>query len=228
MSGTLFFPEETKENILLLMHSIRGNGQIVKHIDPVTLKCTDPTHIRCDSVVWGIFTIAHYIAETGDTDFINTAITDYEGEESTVLELLLRAMRFTGSNTGVHGLPKLFDCDWNDALVIISAIHNDGESVMLGMQYIVAAKILLEMLDSKYAEDIEFLKQKIDDFSKILDSESVWDGAWYRRLLFPDGFMGSAQNEEGALFLNTQTWAALAGTLDSEHIKAELNSVYET
>ena len=34
MAGSLFFPEETRENILLLMHSIRENGQITTNIDP--------------------------------------------------------------------------------------------------------------------------------------------------------------------------------------------------
>lgn len=227
MSGALFFPEETKKNILLLVHSIRENGQIVKHIDPGTLKCTDPKHNRCDAIVWGIFTIAKYIAETGDSEFLNTETTDYEGQHATILELLLRGMKFTGSNTGVHGLPKLFDCDWNDSLVIISAVLHDGESVMLGMQYIVAAKILIGMLGEDHEEDIAFLKRKIKDFSAVLDSDDVWDGAWYRRLIFPHDFMGSAKNEEGALFLNTQTWAALAGTLDPEHVGKGLDSVYE-
>ena len=229
MSGALFFPEETKENILLLMHSVRENGQIVANIDPGTLKCSNPKHFRCDSVVWGVFTVAKYIAENGDRELLNTKVADYEGNEATVLELLLRAMRFTGTHTGSHGLPKLFDCDWNDGLVIISAIHHDGESIMVGMQYIVAAKILIGMLDeADHAGDIAFLEQKIKDFSKILDSDAVWDGAWYRRILFPDAVMGSSQNEEGALFLNTQTWAALAGTLDPEHVAKGLDSVHET
>ena len=226
MAGSLFFPEETKENILLLMHSIRENGQIVTNIDPVSLKCSNPEHIRCDAIVWGIFTIAKYIAETGDKEFLNTPVADYEGKESTVIDLLLRAMRFTGSNTGKHGLPKLFNCDWNDSLVIISAILSDGESTMVAMQYIVAAKMLIKMLDERYADDIAFLNQKIEDFTKALDSDEVWDGNWYRRLLFPAEKMGSSENEEGSIFLNAQTWASLAGTLDPEHIEKAMDSVY--
>ena len=197
MSGALFFPEETRENILLLMHSVRGNGQIVAKIDPVSLQCPNPKHIRCDSIVWGVLTVAKYIAETGDRQLLDVDVADYEGKKASVLELLLRGMRFSGSNTGIHGLPKLFDCDWNDLLVIISAIHHDGESVMVGMLYIVAAKILIGMLDpAAHAEEIAFLKRKIADFSQVLDSTAVWDGEWYRRLLFPDAVMGSARNSE--------------------------------
>lgn len=228
MSGALFFPGETRENILLLMHSVRGDGRIVYNIDPVTLKSSMPDHMRCDSVVWGVFTVAKYIAETGDAELLNTEVADYEGKRATVLELLLRAMKFTGSETGCHGLPKLFDCDWNDMLVIISAIHHDGESVMVGMQYIAAAKILIGMLDAeKHAGEIRFLERKIAEFSHALDSEDVWDGAWYRRILFPDAVMGSARNDEGAIFLNTQSWAALAGTLDPKHVGQGMDAVHE-
>ena len=98
---------------------------------------------------------------------------------------------------------------------------------MVAMQYIVAAKLLIGMLDESRKEEIEFLEQKIKEFSGLLDSDTVWDGDWYRRLLFPNEIMGSKCNEEGALFLNTQTWAALAGTLDQEHVSKGLDSVYE-
>ncbi len=228
MSGSLFFPGETRENILLLMHSVRADGRIVLNIDPVTLKCSAPEHFRCDSIVWGVFTVARFLAETDDRELLHTRTADYEGNTATVLELLLRAMKFTGTHTGAHGLPKLFDCDWNDALVIVSAIHNDGESVMLAMQYIAAAELLIGMLRGTHPGEADFLRQKIREFSEILDSATVWDGSWYRRLIFGSDVMGSARNAEGALFLNSQTWAALAGTLDPAHVARAMDSVHET
>lgn len=228
MSGTLFFPEETRENILLLMHSIRQTGQITYSIDPGTLTAPDPEHIRCDAIVWGIFTIYKYISETGDRNILDEKVKDYEKNESTVLDLLLRGMRFTGDHIGVHGLPSLFNCDWNDALVIISSIYSDGESVMVAEQYIAAAKILLRLLeDAKYAKDKEYLENKIEDFTAILDSPAVWDGSWYRRLLFPSASMGSSTANEGKIFLNTQSWAALAGTLNQNHVEKALESAYQ-
>ena len=226
MSGAVFFPAETRENIMLLMHSVRSNGQITTNIDPKSLKGS-LSHIRCDAVVWGIFTISKYIAETGDSAILNEKLNDYDGNPSTVLELLIRAMRFTGTEVGKFGLPKLFSCDWNDSLAIISAIMNDGESVMVAQQYIVAAKLLIRLLDSKKdAEIINFLNERIDAFSKALDN-AAWDGKWYKRLLFPDYVMGSDECDEGKIFLNTQSWAALAGTLNPEHVKKAMDSVEE-
>lgn len=227
MSGAVLFPQETKENILLLMHSIRENGQITTNIDPVSLKCGNLEHTRCDAIVWGIFTISKYIAETGDAAILNEKLNDYDGNPSTVLELLMRAMRFTGTSVGKFGFPKLYSCDWNDSLAIISSILNDGESIMVAEQYIVAAKLIIKLLDpAKHAADIEFLNTKIKEFSAALD-DKAWDGKWYKRLLFPDYEMGANSCEEGKIFLNTQSWAAIAGTLDMQHVRQAMDSVSE-
>ncbi len=227
MSGALFFPEETRENILLLMRSIRKNGQVTLSIDPGTFKCDCPDYIRCDSIVWGIFTVAKYVFETGDLDFLKQPVVDYDGQPSTIQALLLRGMHFTGEQTGAHGLPKLFNCDWNDQLVVVSAILDSGESIMVAMQYVAAARVLLGLMDDSEPAERAYLEAKIQEFTKALESPLVWDGAWYRRLLFPDAHMGGADNEEGGLFLNTQSWAAIAGTLSPEHVKKALDSVYE-
>ena len=227
MSGAVLFPQETKENILLLMHSIRENGQITTSIDPVSLKCGNLSHTRCDAIVWGIFTISKYIAETGDSAILNEKLNDYDGNPSTVLELLIRAMRFTGTAVGANGFPKLYSCDWNDSLAVISAVMSDGESIMVAQQYIVAAKLIIKLLDSeKYAADIEFFNTKIKDFSAALD-DKAWDGKWYKRLLFPNYAMGAESCEEGKIFLNTQSWAAIAGTLNKEHVRQAMDSVAE-
>ena len=227
MSGAVLFPAETRENIMLLMHSVRSNGQITTNIDPKSLKCGNLSHIRCDAIVWGIFTISKYIAETGDSAILYEKLNDYDGNPSTVLELLVRAMRFTGTEVGKNGFPKLFSCDWNDSLAIISAVMSDGESVMVAQQYIVAAKLLIRLLDNtEYAETISFLNERIEAFSKAVDN-AAWDGKWYKRLLFPDYAMGSNNCDEGKIFLNTQSWAAIAGTLDNAHVKQAMQSVSE-
>jgi cellobiose phosphorylase len=68
---------------------------------------------------------------------------------------------------------------------------SDGESIMVAQQYIVAAKLIIKLLDSeKHATDIEFFNAKIKDFSAALD-ERAWDGKWYKRLLFPNYAMGA-------------------------------------
>ncbi|MGN0866313.1 MAG: GH36-type glycosyl hydrolase domain-containing protein [Oligosphaeraceae bacterium] len=226
MSGALFFPEETRENILLLMRSIRKSGQATHFIDPSTFKCSVPDYIRCDSIVWGVFTVAKYVHETGDWDFLKHPVLDYEGEPSTVQGLLLRGMHFTGDQTGAHGLPKLFNCDWNDQLVVVSAILDSGESIMVAEQYIVAARVLLGLLDASEEAERSYLEGKIREFTQALESPLVWDGDYYRRLLFPNDYMGGEAKEEGRIFLNTQSWAAMAGTLNPEHVAQAMDSVY--
>jgi cellobiose phosphorylase len=45
-----------------------------------------------------------------------------------------------------------------------------------------------------------------------VNSDAVWDGAWYRRLLRPGRTpLGSAQRREGRIYLNAQSWAVMGG-----------------
>jgi N,N'-diacetylchitobiose phosphorylase len=226
MPGTSLYPEDVKELIPILMTSITSSGRIVNDIDPVSLKCDIPEHTRSDNIVWGIFTIYKYLAETGDMDILDKVIPYYDEGEASILEQLIKAMRFVGENTGSHGLPNIFDCDWNDMLQVFSAVKTGGESVMLAEQFIYATKLLIEILQKVgKTEEILFLEQKSRDFSEILSSKTCWDGLWFKRLLYPDEELGSHRNKEGQIFLNTQSWAVIAGTLPEEKLRSAMNMV---
>ena len=54
------------------------------------------------------------------------------------------------------------------------------------------------------------------EFSKKLN-DSAWDGEWYVRTICEDGYrIGSKENTEGKIFINSQTWAVLSGTATPE------------
>ena len=228
MPGTMLFQDGVRELILTLMRSITASGRIVFSIDPVSFECPIPEHTRSDAIVWGVFTLYKYLAETGDIEILNTVLPYYDQGEGSVLEHLIRGMRFVGKNTGPHGLPKLFTCDWNDMLHVFSNAKADGESIMVAEQFIYAAKLLIEILEHIGERDaISFFKDKINSFSKVLASDVCWDGKWFKRLLYPDAELGSQNNPEGKIFLNTQSWAAISGALPGDKLCTAMDSVSE-
>jgi cellobiose phosphorylase len=199
---------------------------VVTEIDPATFTSPNPRHTRSDAIVWGVFTLHKYVVETGDTRILDTILPYYDEGEGTVLEHLVRGMRFVGENTGANGLPKMFDCDWNDMLQVFSNARQGGETVMVAEQFIYAARLLIEMLRHAGAADaIPFLETKSKDFTAVLASDVCWDGDWFKRLLYPDAVLGSRNNPEGKLFLNTQSWAAFAGTLPAEKVRKAMDKV---
>lgn len=226
MPGTLFYPDETRDMMKILLRSITVSGRVVTSIDPADYTCPSPQHTRSDAIVWGVFTIHKYVAETGDMAFLDTVLPYYDGGTGTVLEHLCRGMRFIGENTGANGLPKIFDCDWNDMLQVFSNAKAGGESVMVAQQFIVAARLLVDLLrHAGRTDEVTFLERKSREFGIILDSPACWDGEWFKRLLYPDGVLGSRSNPEGKLFLNTQSWAAIAGTLPEAKVRRAMESV---
>jgi cellobiose phosphorylase len=201
---------------------------VVTDIDPATFLSSNPNHTRSDAIVWGIFTIHKYVAETGDMRILDAVLPYYDEGEGSVLEHLIRGMRFVGENTGANGLPKIFDCDWNDMLQVFSNARQGGESVMVAEQFIYAASLLIDLLQhAGHTEAIPFFEMKSRDFTAILAADVCWDGDWFKRLLYSDAELGSRNNPEGKLFLNTQSWAAFAGTLPGSKVRQAMGKVSE-
>ena len=226
MPGIMFDPDGIKSWMHLLYRSVKASGKITYSIHPTTFTCPNPLHNRCDAAVWGVFTLYKYLAETQNLDFLNEVVPYYDEGTGTILEHQLRAMHSIGENIGSHGLPMLFDCDWNDGLVVFSGARGGGESIMVAEQFIYAANLLKEILEvAGRMEEWPFFDRKIQDFTTILASDICWDGQWYKRVLYPDMELGSKTNKEARIFLNSQSWAVMAGTLPKEQLEIAMKSV---
>jgi len=117
---------------------------------------------------------------------------------------------------GPHGLPVLFDADWNDGLAVFR--DPGAESVMLGMQLVYAAKLFKEhAVRLNRNADAGWCDLVAGELTGILNSDVVWDGRWYRRLLLSNGkCVGSASRPEGQIYLEPQAWAVMSGVGDFE------------
>ena len=184
-----------------------------------------------DDHLWIIQAVSAYLKETGDYDFLNEEITFYsktipleQREAGTVLEHLKRALEFTKTHTGQHGLPLLGFADWNDTV----NLHGDAESVMIANLYGCA---LLEMID--LLEHLEY-EAEADAYRadhahmKAVVNEHCWDGDWYMRYFEEDGTpIGSKKNSEGKIYTNAQSWSIISGFSTEERALQALESVHE-
>jgi cyclic beta-1,2-glucan synthetase len=73
-------------------------------------------------------------------------------------------------------------------------------------------------------EQAALYRQEADKLRQAL--EAAWDGAWYRRAYYDDGWpLGSKQNRECQIDSIAQSWAVLSGAADSERATQAMESV---
>lgn len=164
---------------------------------------------KADVAVWLPYCVVSYIKETGDTGFLKKEYRFCDGGSATVYEHILRAVRYLYNTRGAHGLPLIFKADWNDAYDHVG-LQKKGESVWLGEALCRAARQIEDL--AKFLGD----KAIADEMHKIYDemcdivNKTGWDGDWYLAAFNDEGYkIGSKENDEGKVPLNSQTWAIL-------------------
>lgn len=198
-----------------------------------------------DHPVWFTPSVAAYVKETGDINFLmqkipwlkdawrdcgtrrdpnwtGRAIEDGAG---TVFEHLLAQLNCSFSDISRHGLPRIGEADWNDG-IDMAGRKGIGESVWLAMALVRSLKIAAELADALNKRDIsKDLSKKADEMTKKIN-KVAWDGKWYLRGFTDEGKpFGSSSNREGKIFLNPQSWAILAGVVPPERLPKLLKSV---
>src|SRR6266498_1362061 len=155
-------PQDAKNFLKMLLSFQKQNGSALHHFNPLTLEGSvgdaaemeDRPHYYSDDHLWSVLCVTAYIKETGDVSFLDEVIPYYEKDKrsspvdkdgkpvhsSSVLEHVKRALTFTRSDTGKHGLPLLGFADWNDTV----NLPTGAESLFTANQY---GKALLDMKD---------------------------------------------------------------------------------
>jgi len=238
----LINPEHARAKILKIAALIRQDGTCA----PGWSDLTGPAAHRPnkDHPVWLTVTVADYIKETGDLDILRRElpylkdkwINGWEVDVNwtrgsiaegagTLFEHLERNLAFTFSDAGPHGMPRIGHADWNDALDSVG-LKGKGETVWLGMALVRSLKIFAELarLIGQEQQAGQALERAAEMTRRI--NQVAWDGDWYL-YGFTDGEQpfGTKADREGKIFLNTQSWAILAGIPDDERRRRLLASV---
>jgi cellobiose phosphorylase len=230
-------PKEGLDLIRKLLSVQLCAGNAMHQFNPLTMlgsmgdsaEMEDRPHYYSDDHLWLVLAVCAYIKETGDTAFLNEIIPFYEKgkdetplQSDTVLEHLRRALAFTKSDVGLHGLPLAGFADWNDTI----NLRTGAESLFTANLYGVALNEIIGL--SRYLGDEAAVATYSADHAEMSArvNQHAWDGEWYIRYFDHDGTpLGSKANQQGKIFLNSQTWAVLSGFATPARAQSALASV---
>lgn len=192
--------------------------------DPSYVKETGHPAYRADDALWLFPTIYKYISESGNLSFIDEVIPFANQDAGTVYEHLKRAIGFSMSHLGIHGMPAGLYADWNDCL----RLGKDGESSFVAFQFYLAMSILKEFAEYKKDTDyINYLEKSQEKLGKTIQ-ELCWDGDRYIRGFTERGeVIGKSTDSEANMWLNPQSWAVISGLATEQQADTVLDTVYQ-
>lgn len=183
------------------------------------------TSVHSDDHLWTIMDAWAIVMEEGNLSFLDEIVPFYDGEEATIYDHLKRAIEFSAGKLGDNGFPLMLRSDWNDALFRVCR-KGKGESIWTSMQLGVVLVKMAEL--AKLTERAEEQKKYLTFYEqqKQLVNTIGWDGSWYRRAVMDDGnFLGTKEQVEAQIWLNTQTWSVLSNMADREKAITAMDSV---
>ena len=181
-----------------------------------------------DDPMWLIFGTTAYIREMGDMSILDEMVPwdNQAGTEVSLLEHLRISFDHVIHNLGPHGLPLIGRADWNDCLNLncfsmdpnesfqTTGNKTDGskaESLMIAGLFVYCGRQYVELCHRRgLVEEAARASKHIDAMCQAVEQYG-WDGEWYLRAYDFDGNkIGSAENEEGKIFIESQGWCAMA------------------
>ncbi len=176
-----------------------------------------------DDALWLVPSICEYVKETGDTAFLDLPVSFADGGEASVYEHMKRILDFSAEQVGEHGICKGLRADWNDCLNL-----GGGESALVSFLHYWALNAFIEVSSflGRPAE-IEKYTALRDRIGKTCDEE-LWDGKWYIRGITAKGArIGTQQDQEGKVHLESNTWAVISGSASGERATSCMDAVNE-
>lgn len=174
-----------------------------------------------DDALWLVPSIIEYIKETGEVGFADEVVTYADGGEGTVYEHMKRILDFSAEQVGATGICKGLRADWNDCLNL-----GGGESAMVSFLHYWAISHFLQLAEYLgRTEDVEKYQAMRERVGDVCNRE-LWDKEWFIRGITKNGKkIGTSEDAEGKVHLESNAWAVLSGAADVEKGKRAMDSV---
>ena len=240
-------PQRARERLLDIAATQFPDGSCYHQYQPLTKKGNNEIGQGFnDDPMWLIFGTIHYLKETGDFSILDESVPydNNDDNRGSLFDHLTNSFNHVVNNLGPHGLPLIGRADWNDCLNLNCFSTNPDESfqttenktkgskaeslmiaglfVMYGREYAELAKKLGKRQEAERA--MRHVNQMIDAVKQY-----GWDGEWFLRAYdFYGNKIGSHENEEGQIFIESNGWCSMAGIgLHEGLVDKALNSVQE-
>ncbi|MCQ2239531.1 MAG: glycosyl transferase [Bacteroidaceae bacterium] len=223
-------PERARERIIDIASTQFPDGGCYHQYQPLTKRGNNDIGGGFnDDPMWLIFGTVAYIKETGDFSILDEMVPwdNQPGSEVPLMEHLKISFNHVVNNLGPHMLPLIGRADWNDCLNLncFSWDPNESfqttenktegskaESLMIAGLFVLVGKDYVELCQQLgNATEAERAQKCIDDMVEAVKKHG-WDGEWYLRAYdYFGNKIGSSENEEGKIFIESQGFCTMAG-----------------
>ena len=230
-------PERARQRIIDIASTQFPDGGCYHQYQPLTKRGNNDIGGGFnDDPMWLIFGTVAYLKETGDFSILDEMVPwdNQPGSEVSLLEHLRISFNHVVNHLGPHKLPLIGRADWNDCLNLncFSWDPNESfqttenktegskaESLMIAGLFVVCGKDYVELCRELAARnaspenllaEAERAEKEVNNMIEAVKQHG-WDGEWYLRAYdFFGNKIGSKENEEGKIFIESQGWCTMA------------------
>lgn len=240
-------PERARERIIDIASTQFQDGGCYHQYQPLTKKGNNDIGGGFnDDPMWLILGTISYIKESGDFSILDEMVP-FDNDMSvarTLFDHLSVSFDHVVNNLGPHGLPLIGRADWNDCLNL-NCFSNDpnesfqttenktegtkAESLMIAGLFVIYGRDYVELCNRLgKTEEAARAQSHVDAMIEAVKKHG-WDGDWFLRAYDYYGKkIGSNENEEGKIFIESNGWCTMAGIGKEEGLcEKALDSVKE-
>ncbi|MBK7805575.1 MAG: glycosyl transferase [Saprospiraceae bacterium] len=223
-------PERARERIIDIASTQFPDGGCYHQYQPLTKRGNNDIGGGFnDDPMWLILGTVSYIKETGDFSILDEMVPFDNNMEiaASLFQHLTVSFDHVIHHLGPHGLPLIGRADWNDCLNLNCFSNDPNESFQTTENKTEGTKaesIMIAGLFVVYGRDYITLCNKIGNSDEaqraqihvdaMVDAVKKygWDGDWFIRAYDYYGHkIGSKENEEGKIFIESNGWCTMAG-----------------
>ncbi len=237
-------PARARERLLDLASTLLCDGGAYHQYQPLTKKGNNEIGVGFnDDPLWLILATAAYLKETADWPILDEVVP-YNSDPDltgTMFEHLTRAFDHVVNNRGAHGLPLIGQADWNDCLnlncfsstpdesfqCLKGTRESRAESVLIGLMLLYIGPEYIEICRRRgLTTEVRRAEKHLACMNEVIDRHG-WDGDWFIRAYDHYGTkIGSRENPEGKIFIETQGFGVMAGIgIEDGRARMALDSV---
>ncbi|KAI2628174.1 Six-hairpin glycosidase-like protein [Xylaria nigripes] len=227
MGMTYIAPQVARKAFLIALSQQEASGAMPDGIllaDGAELKYINQVP-HTDHCVWLPVALEAYLSETADYGLLDERVSDAHGGTYTVFERISRAVDWLISARDERGLSYIAQGDWCDPMNMVG-YKGKGVSGWLTVATGFASRLWADVCESRGRP--ELMAKYHADAKSVNDAANahLWHGSWFARGITDDNVVfGVAEDKEGRIWLNPQTWSILGGAASTEQISQMLPAV---